>query len=83
MLHHVPSWSCAQKPPSLQDAYAAPIGSPESVLNVGSGPGRWAIEMDERFTRAHVVGIDVTLPPPAADTGATWEQPPANGGPSR
>lgn len=60
----------------LRGNYAAPIGTPDSILDVGSGTGRWALEMAELFPRARVAGIDVT--PPAADTGSSWEQHPAN-----
>lgn len=60
----------------LRGNYAAPIGAPDSILDVGSGTGRWAIEMAERFPHARVVGVDVA--PSPASAGADWEQPSAN-----
>src|SRR5262245_65514 len=49
---------------ALHGNYAAPIGTPDSILDVGSGTGRWAIEMATLFPRANVVGIDVAAPQP-------------------
>jgi SAM-dependent methyltransferase len=43
--------------------YAAPIGTPLSVLDVGSGTGRWAIEMANLFPQANVIGLDINPPP--------------------
>jgi len=48
--------------------FAAPIGEPRSILDVGSGTGRWAREMAQLFPSARVVGLDVN--PPPADTAA-------------
>jgi tRNA G46 methylase TrmB len=45
--------------------YAAPIRDPVSILDAGTGTGRWAIEMAQLFPRAEVVGVDVK--PPAVD----------------
>lgn len=47
---------------ALRGNYAAPIRSPESILDVGSGTGRWATEMAMLFPRARVVGVDVVAP---------------------
>jgi len=47
---------------ALRGAYAAPIGEPAAILDVGCGTGRWALEMAERFPRARVIGVDHTLP---------------------
>lgn len=52
----------------LRGNFAAPIGSPESILDVGSGTGRWAIEMAELFPQAQVVGVDVASPAEDAAT---------------
>lgn len=60
----------------LQGNYAAPIGSPESILDVGSGTGRWAIEMAQLFPQARVIGVDVT--PSPAETSAMYDQPTPN-----
>src|SRR5260221_6078075 len=43
--------------------YAAPIGLPESILDVGTGTGRWAREMAAQFPSANVVGFDIVPPP--------------------
>ena len=58
--------------------YAAPIGEPQSILDVGSGTGRWAREMAQVFPGARVVGLDVNPPPAdeAAGTGASETLPP-------
>jgi ubiquinone/menaquinone biosynthesis C-methylase UbiE len=60
----------------LQGNYAAPVGTPDSILDIGSGTGRWAIEMAELFPPARVVGVDVA--PPPANTNPAWEQQPSN-----
>lgn len=44
---------------ALRGNYAAPIGAPDSILDVGSGTGRWCIEMASLFPGARVVGVDV------------------------
>lgn len=46
----------------LRGNFAAPIGAPNSILDVGSGTGRWATEMAELFPQAQVVGVDVATP---------------------
>lgn len=45
--------------------YIAPIGYPAAILDVGSGSGRWAMEMAATFPQARVIGMD--LVPPAVD----------------
>lgn len=47
--------------------YFAPIGQPESILDVGCGTGRWASEMAELFPQASVVGFDQVAPTPLED----------------
>ncbi|WIG61569.1 MAG: Methyltransferase type 11 [Ktedonobacterales bacterium] len=49
--------------------YAAPIGHPTSILDVGCGTGRWARELASTFPQARVTGLDVT--PPHADEAAS------------
>jgi ubiquinone/menaquinone biosynthesis C-methylase UbiE len=44
---------------ALRGNYVAPIGTPDSILDVGSGTGRWCIEMASLFPGARVVGIDI------------------------
>jgi SAM-dependent methyltransferase len=62
----------------FQGLYAAPLRNPASILDVGTGTGRWAYEMAQLFPRAKVVGVDIT-PPPAdmpAVPGAAEVRPP-------
>lgn len=48
---------------ALRGNFAAPLGShPQSILDVGCGTGRWAIEMAQLFPEASVIGVDVTPP---------------------
>lgn len=61
---------------ALGGNYTAPIGSPHSVLDVGTGSGRWAAEMAALFPAADVVGVDVVPPPP--DVESKGEPRPAN-----
>jgi ubiquinone/menaquinone biosynthesis C-methylase UbiE len=59
--------------------YAAPIGKPASILDVGSGTGRWAKEMAALFPNARVTGVDIkesAAGEPGAATAA--DQRPAN-----
>jgi ubiquinone/menaquinone biosynthesis C-methylase UbiE len=53
---------------AFQGNYAAPIGAPTSILDAGTGTGRWAIEMAQAFPQANVIGLDVK--PPAVDERA-------------
>jgi ubiquinone/menaquinone biosynthesis C-methylase UbiE len=46
----------------LRGNYLAPIGFPSSILDVGTGTGRWAREMAVTFPRANVIGLDVNTP---------------------
>ncbi len=49
---------------ALKGNYAAPIGDhPTSILDVGTGTGRWAREMASLFPEANVIGVDVNVPP--------------------
>jgi ubiquinone/menaquinone biosynthesis C-methylase UbiE len=61
---------------ALRGNYAAPIGSPRSVLDVGTGSGRWPVEMASIFPKADVVGLDVV--PAPADGERKEETRPAN-----
>jgi ubiquinone/menaquinone biosynthesis C-methylase UbiE len=56
--------------------YLAPIGQPRDVLDVGTGTGRWAVELAQRFPQANVIGLDITEPP--GDTGTQQERRPEN-----
>lgn len=50
---------------AFQGNYVAPIRVPSSMLDVGTGTGRWAKEMALAFPGANVVGMDIKEP--AAD----------------
>ena len=52
---------------ALKGNYAAPINAPTNILDVGTGTGRWAMELAALFPRANVIGLDV-VPPPADDS---------------
>ncbi|MGZ3583241.1 MAG: class I SAM-dependent methyltransferase [Ktedonobacterales bacterium] len=47
---------------ALRGNYAAPLREPASILDVGSGTGRWALEMAQLFPSANVVGTDLVEP---------------------
>lgn len=47
---------------AFQGNYVAPIGAPASILDVGTGTGRWAKEMAMAFPNANVVGMDIKEP---------------------
>jgi ubiquinone/menaquinone biosynthesis C-methylase UbiE len=51
---------------ALQGNYAIPFQqmeyTPEDILDVACGTGRWGAEMALEFPRANVVGIDITTP---------------------
>lgn len=55
---------------ALRGAYAAPIGDPSAILDVGCGTGRWALELAERFPQARVAGVDRVPPAALATPGA-------------
>jgi ubiquinone/menaquinone biosynthesis C-methylase UbiE len=60
----------------LRGLYAAPIGTPSAVLDVGCGTGRWPSEMAQAFPQANVIGLDIVLPP--AEEGRAALPRPAN-----
>ncbi|TLS24633.1 hypothetical protein PpBr36_08331 [Pyricularia pennisetigena] len=44
----------------FEDKYhLAPVSNPRRVLDVGTGPGTWAIEYAERHPQTTVIGIDI------------------------
>lgn len=58
---------------ALQRNFVTPIGeNPQSILDVGTGTGRWAREMAQQFPLANVVGMDVN--PPPVDQAAEADQ---------
>src|SRR5260221_6576571 len=54
---------------ALRSNYLAPIGQPRDILDVGTGTGRWALEMALAFPAANVVGVDLVAPPVDAEAG--------------
>lgn len=46
----------------LKGNYLAPIVQPERILDIGSGTGRWLVEMAGEFPEAELIGVDLTLP---------------------
>src|SRR6185312_2694638 len=60
----------------FQGNYAAPIRDPASILDVGTGTGRWAHEMAMTFPRAKVLGLDITAP--RVEEGPGRDQRPPN-----
>ncbi len=47
----------------LRGNYAAPLQRVTSILDVGCGTGRWAMEMARLFPEANVIGLDLVAPP--------------------
>jgi SAM-dependent methyltransferase len=47
--------------------YLAPIGRPERILDVGTGTGRWCLDMIAEFPQAFAVGLDVVVGKPVLD----------------
>lgn len=54
---------------TLRGNYAAPITNPSSILDVGAGTGRWAMEMATLYPQANVLGVDITPTAPEATQG--------------
>ncbi len=54
---------------ALQGNYAAPVTRPASILDVGTGTGRWAREVALEFPAAKITAVDIT-PPPADEPAA-------------
>ncbi|HEX5571439.1 MAG TPA: class I SAM-dependent methyltransferase [Ktedonobacterales bacterium] len=47
---------------AFKGIYAAPIGTPATILDVGAGTGRWAKEMAALFPQARIVALDIKEP---------------------
>lgn len=53
---------------ALRGNYGAPLDPRiASILDVGSGTGRWSMEMAQTFPNANVIGVDITAPQAASD----------------
>jgi len=63
---------------ALRGLYAAPLTNPGSILDVGTGTGRWAMDMAQVFPKAQVVGLDVNPPPADEHAGAGLDVRPRN-----
>lgn len=63
---------------ALKGNFAAPVTQPRSILDVGTGTGRWAREMAMMFPQAHVVGLDINQPPADTSPAAMPEPLPVN-----
>lgn len=61
---------------ALKGNYATPLMSPRTILDVGTGTGRWATEMAALFPQANVFGVD--LVPPPVDANAAPDSRPDN-----
>lgn len=62
---------------ALRGLYAAPVSETDSILDVGTGTGRWALDMATVLPKSRVIGLDVN-PPPAdeqAETGTDTRPP--------
>lgn len=62
----------------LHGNYLAPLDRPKSILDLGCGTGRWAMEMAAEFPSANVVGMDLVLPDSAASLGHGLARQPDN-----
>ena len=58
----------------LQANYLAPLQQPATILDVGSGTGRWAREMAQQFPLAQITGIDVQPGPREAPANTHFLQ---------
>ncbi|HEY3993098.1 MAG TPA: class I SAM-dependent methyltransferase [Ktedonobacteraceae bacterium] len=47
---------------ALQGNYFAPIQEPRTILDVGCGTGRWAMEMAVQFPHTQIIGLDLVPP---------------------
>lgn len=59
----------------LQTNHLSPLVSPKAVLDVGSGTGRWVVEMAQEFPQTRITGIDINpTTPPNAPVSAQFIQ---------
>lgn len=55
---------------ALRGIFAAPLTNPAQVLDVGSGTGRWGMEMAGLFPQSRVTGVDLEPPDVNAQSGS-------------
>jgi len=60
----------------LHGNYGSPLRRPAAILDVGSGTGRWPIQMAREFPDANVISLD--LEPPQQQASAVMESQPDN-----
>lgn len=60
----------------LHANFLAPVSQPRDILDVGSGTGRWAIQVAQQFTQANVFSLDIE--PPQANQNAILDTQPDN-----
>lgn len=53
----------------MRGNYLAPLASPATILDVGCGTGRWAMEMAQQFPQARVIAGDIAPPTPGESLG--------------
>jgi SAM-dependent methyltransferase len=58
----------------LQANYLAPLKTPTAILDIGSGTGRWIIDMAQQFPNARVTGIDIAPTTTGAPLNAQFVQ---------
>lgn len=46
----------------LHANFLAPVTQPRDILDVGSGTGRWAIQLAQQFPQANIVSLDIEAP---------------------
>ncbi|KAI0006697.1 S-adenosyl-L-methionine-dependent methyltransferase [Xylariaceae sp. FL0662B] len=69
-LYHFPNDDAEQEREDLQSAmflhlcdgklHFAPIRNPQSILDIGTGTGIWAIDMGDEYPDAEILGIDLS-----------------------
>lgn len=52
--------------------YGAPLTQVRSVLDVGTGTGRWCWEIAQSFPQASIVGLDIHIPPQSVSRAANY-----------
>lgn len=55
---------------AFRGIYAAPIGTPRDILDVGAGTGRWAKEMAALFPQARITAVDIKDPAESGEAPA-------------